>query len=126
MLEQMGEAGLALRLVLRPDIVPGADRDDRRLVVLVDQDGQAVVELERLVRDRDFADQRADRRRLGEDGRGGPGATAAVRSATAADSTRALGAQAASIEPEASRMVSLERLRMGGRLRMKGNLLAAP
>ena len=36
MLEQMGEAGLALGLVLGPDIVPHADGHDRRLVVLVD------------------------------------------------------------------------------------------
>ena len=36
MLEQMREAGLALGLVLGPDIVPDADRDDRRLVILVD------------------------------------------------------------------------------------------
>ena len=55
MLEQMGEAGLALGLVLGADIVPDADADDRRLVVLVDDDGEAVVEHELLVRDRDFA-----------------------------------------------------------------------
>ncbi len=69
MLEQMREAGLALRLVLGPDIVPGADRDDRRLVVLVDDDGQAVGELELRVRDRNVGDQLGDRRRLLNRGR---------------------------------------------------------
>jgi hypothetical protein len=68
MLEQMGEAGLALRLVLGTDIVPHRDADHRRLAVGVNEDGQAVGELELLVRDGDLADQRRDRRRLGRRG----------------------------------------------------------
>ena len=63
MLEQMGEAGLALRLVLRPDIVPGADRDHRRLAILMDDDGQAIGELEGLVGDGHLPDQRGSRSR---------------------------------------------------------------
>ena len=43
-LEQVREAGLARRLVRRPDVVPDVDGDDRRLVVLVDDQPQAVVE----------------------------------------------------------------------------------
>src|SRR5690606_22405297 len=48
-LEEMGEAGLALRLVLRAHVIPNADRDDRRLAILVDDHAQAVVEREALV-----------------------------------------------------------------------------
>ena len=58
MLEQMGEPGLAFGFVLRPDIVPGADRDDRGLAIFMDDDRQAIVELEGLMRDNDLADQR--------------------------------------------------------------------
>ena len=47
--------------------------DDRRLVVLVDDHGQAVVEHELLVRDGDFLDQRGDRGRLGAGRRGSDG-----------------------------------------------------
>ena len=43
-LEQVRETGLAGRLVGRPDVVPDVDGDDRRLVVLVDDQPQAVVE----------------------------------------------------------------------------------
>ncbi len=60
----MGEAGLALWLVLRPDIVPHADPDHRRLVILMDDDRQAIVERKRLMRDGYFADQRRNRDRL--------------------------------------------------------------
>ena len=65
MLEQMREAGLALGLVLGPDIVPGADRDHRRLVVLVDDHRQPVGQAEHGVRDRHLLDQGRDRDRLG-------------------------------------------------------------
>ena len=41
-LEQVGEAGLARHLVLRADVVPEVDRDDRREVVLGHDDPQAV------------------------------------------------------------------------------------
>ena len=68
MLEQMGEAGLAVGLVLRADIVPDRDRDDRRLAVLVDDDPEAVVEGELLVGNVDLADELGDRGRTG----GGP------------------------------------------------------
>ena len=62
MLEQMREAGLALGLVLRPDVIPHRHRDDRRLVVLVDDHRQPVLELEHLVGDVDLLDQRRQRR----------------------------------------------------------------
>jgi hypothetical protein len=42
MLEQMREAGLARGLVLRADVVPDADGDDRGFTVLVDDHGQAL------------------------------------------------------------------------------------
>ena len=71
-LEQVGEAGAAGRLVLGADIVPDADRDHRRLAVLVDDDAQAVGEREGLVRDVDPLDQLADRI-------GGGGAAAPAR-----------------------------------------------
>ena len=41
-LEQVGEAGLAGDLVLRADAVPDVDRDDRREVVLGDDQAEAV------------------------------------------------------------------------------------
>ena len=41
-LEQVGEAGLAGDLVLRPDPVPDVDRDDGREVVLGDDQAEAV------------------------------------------------------------------------------------
>ena len=44
MLEQVGEAGAAPDLVLRAHVVPDVHGHDRRLAVLVDDDGQAVVE----------------------------------------------------------------------------------
>ena len=37
-LEQMRETGLARRLVRRADVIPDADRDDRRLVIFADDD----------------------------------------------------------------------------------------
>ena len=85
MLEQMRKAGLALRLVLRADIVPDADRDDRRLVVLVDDDGQPVGQLKVGVRDRDLADQRG----IGTDRATGAAAnTGAVRKVAASKKAR--------------------------------------
>ena len=83
MLEQMREAGPAGRLVLRADIVPDGDRDDRRLAVLVDDDAQAVVEGEGLVRDVDPAGR-------------------AARTGSAALRRRAAGAAAAATRPEAA------------------------
>ncbi len=53
-LEEVGEAGLAGLLVLRADVVPDVEGDDGRLVVLVDDQGQAVVEDEFLVGDVDL------------------------------------------------------------------------
>ena len=53
-LEEVGEAGLALDLVLGPDVVPEVDRDDRGEVVLGDDDPQAVVET--LVAEHDLGD----------------------------------------------------------------------
>ena len=53
-LEEVGEAGLALHLVLGADVVPEVDRDDRGEVVLGDDDAQAVVEA--LVAERDLGD----------------------------------------------------------------------
>ena len=58
-LEQVREARLARLLVLRADVIPDVHRDDRRLVVLVDDQGEAVVENELLVRDVDLRDQGA-------------------------------------------------------------------
>ena len=42
----MSEAGLAGRLVLRADVIPDRDGDDRGLAVLVHDDAQPVVEIE--------------------------------------------------------------------------------
>ena len=78
-LEQVGETGLALGLVLGADSVPHRYRHDRRLAVLVHQHGEAVVEGELLVGNVDVGDQLRERRglELGEpggllrDGRGG-------------------------------------------------------
>ena len=53
-LEQVGEARLARDLVLRADVVPEVDRDDRCEVILGDDDAQAVVET--LVAERDVGD----------------------------------------------------------------------
>ena len=61
MLEQMGETGLALGLVLGPDIIVDGDGDDRRLMILVDQHFQAIVERKALIRHADLADKLADR-----------------------------------------------------------------
>ena len=77
-LEQMREAGAALRLVLGADIVPDADRDDRRLAVVVDDDAQAVGSVKVSIRDVDPLDQRSDRigsrlRRRALGGGGGDG-----------------------------------------------------
>ena len=55
--EQVGKAGLALGFVLRPNIVPHRDADDRRLAVFVDDHGQSVVQLELIVGNRDLFDQ---------------------------------------------------------------------
>jgi hypothetical protein len=64
-LEQVGEAGLALRFVLRADGVPGRDGDDRRLAVSVHEHAQAVGEREALVGNVDFGDELGDGHRLG-------------------------------------------------------------
>ncbi len=45
----MCEAGLAELFVLRPHVVPGVDGDDRRLVIFMDDDGEAVIEDKLLV-----------------------------------------------------------------------------
>ena len=50
-LEQVREAGLAALLVARADVVPEVHRDDRRRVILVDDEPQPVVERELLVGD---------------------------------------------------------------------------
>ena len=44
MLEQVGKAGVAGALVLRADVIPEVDRDDRARVVFVEQEVQAVVQ----------------------------------------------------------------------------------
>jgi hypothetical protein len=44
MLEEVREAGLARPLVLRADVIPQVDRDDRTRVVLVQKDVESVVE----------------------------------------------------------------------------------
>src|SRR3546814_15249358 len=49
MLEQMRETGLARGFVLRPDAVPDRHRDDGRLVILMDDHAQPVVEREGLI-----------------------------------------------------------------------------
>ena len=43
-LEQVREAGVARPLVLRPDVVPEVDRDDRHVVILVQDHVEAVGE----------------------------------------------------------------------------------
>ena len=69
-LEEVSEAGPARHLVLRADVVPDVHGDDRRLVVLVHQQGEAVREDEALIGNVDGvlggnrrrADQQAQRR----------------------------------------------------------------
>ncbi len=53
-LEQVREPGLAGDLVLRADVVPEVDRDDRGEVILGDDDSQAVGEA--LVAEGDLGD----------------------------------------------------------------------
>ena len=53
-LKQMSKSGFADLLVLRAHVVPDVYRHDRRLVILVDDEGQAVVEHELLERDVDL------------------------------------------------------------------------
>ena len=53
-LEQVGEARLARHFVLGADVVPEVHGDDRREMVLGDDDPQAVGET--LVAERDFGD----------------------------------------------------------------------
>ena len=38
----MGEAGFAGLLVLRANVIPGVDGHDGRLVIFVNQDGEAI------------------------------------------------------------------------------------
>jgi hypothetical protein len=58
MLEQMGKAGLAGRLMLRADIIPDRDSDDRRLAIGMNDDAQAVFQRELGIGDVDLADER--------------------------------------------------------------------
>jgi hypothetical protein len=44
-LEQMRESGMARNFILRADVIPNIDRDDRRLPILMDDQGEPVVEL---------------------------------------------------------------------------------
>src|SRR6267143_7205042 len=53
MLEQVGETGAAGPLVLRADVIPDVHGDDGRLVVLVHQHGETVLENEPLIRNGD-------------------------------------------------------------------------
>ena len=53
-LEKMGEAGLSRLLIFRSDVIPGVNGYDRRLVVLMDDHGQPVVEHEALIGNIDF------------------------------------------------------------------------
>ena len=50
-LEEMREPRLPQALILRADVVPEIHRDDRRLAIGMDDDGQAIVQLEFFVRD---------------------------------------------------------------------------
>jgi hypothetical protein len=71
-LEQVGEPGPAAALVARADVVPDIDRHDRHAVVLVHQQGEAVVEDELLVRDAQILeiDRRLGGGNVGEQGGG--------------------------------------------------------
>ncbi len=75
MFEQMGKTGAARRFVLRTDIVPDGNRDNRSLAILVDDDPEAVVEGEGLMRNVDALEQLLNRGvtaggdGLGRDGR---------------------------------------------------------
>ena len=67
-LEQVREPAPPVRLVFRPDVVPHVDGHDGRLVVLVDDEREPVVERERLVRDVGEAGERVlGRHQRGED-----------------------------------------------------------
>ncbi len=61
-LEEMREAGLARRLVGRADVIPDADRDDRRLVIFADDDGEPVRQREARERNVDRVGRRCGRR----------------------------------------------------------------
>ena len=61
MLEEMREARLARWLVLRADIVPDRERDHRRLAVGVDDDPEAIVERETVVRNVNLARELSQR-----------------------------------------------------------------
>ena len=65
MFKQVGETGLAFRLVLGADIIPDRDPDHRSLAVFMHQNGQAVFQLEPFVGDRHCIDQFGHRRRIG-------------------------------------------------------------
>src|SRR3546814_769804 len=64
MLEQMGKAGLALRLVLRSHMIPDGNRHHRSLAVRRDDHPQAVVQRELLIWNVDGLDQLGDWRNL--------------------------------------------------------------
>ncbi len=73
MLEEVGEAGAALGLILGADMIPDGDGDDRRFAVLVHDNAQAVGKRELLVGNVDLPDQLRDGRRPGAAGRHGRG-----------------------------------------------------
>ena len=89
MLEQVRESGAAGALVLRADVVPDVHRHDGRLMILVHQQREAVLQHEALVRD-------DDRRRRGDAG----GARGAGRT------RRALGRPRAGTGDGAGRLLS--------------------
>ncbi len=60
-LEEVRETGLSGGLVGRADVIPDADRDDRRLVVFADDDREPVRQRERRERDVDRVGRRGRR-----------------------------------------------------------------
>ena len=73
MFEQMRKAGATLGFVLRSDMIPDADRDDRSLAIGMDDDPQAILQREAFMRNIDSLDQRCHRRRGSLRGDGGRG-----------------------------------------------------
>src|SRR5258708_21264697 len=59
MLEEVGKTGLARLLVFRADMIPEVDRDDGGLVVLMNDEGQPVLQDKFLVRNIDLNVQNA-------------------------------------------------------------------
>ena len=98
MFKKMGEPGLARLLILRADVVPNVHRHDRGLAVLMDDQGQAVVEDELLERDGHahswFLARLVGKRDKGHQGQHGerpPKGRFAQPVAQAADGTREFG-----------------------------------